>query len=741
MKVGLGLGLERLGLIALAHPKIAGVIVIAITAMLIAFLPGLRFQGDILAQVDRESPMWREYQAMRDDFSLAMPQIYILVEPPDEGAEMQDWLATQHQLVLDLRLTPGIADVQSLFALRRANDGGGTRPLIDAGQLPETIEALREAVRGRPDAALFLNPDGPVSRIAIVLDQDRAGDTDFTDEMVERITDLARGSGLTVRMAGASVVQREISDTLLRDMLRMIALSMIIGWTMGLLVFSDLRAVFIINIISPISMVWTAGFAAVTGQALDSITIVLPLLASVIAFADTVHLIVPLSKRLAEGQPLRASITTVLRQVGPATALTSMTTALAFGSLALAGGGMTRVAWLGVAAVILAWLAVIVLAPLLCLMLGHRGLGTARLNSARFQERLRTLAAKTVSASPVIGAGALATAVLLLLVAARLPSEHLPSDYLPRNSDARAAEVELERYFSGSLSILVTMPLVVADDPMHPDNNSRLLAWQSALDGASESDLVWSRARIPEDLVDHLPEDMPDMSRDGDRMLIVVNHGWEETGTQTLARVKGLRTALATVPGGADAQISGASTVVATVALGDIERLRTGLFLSVALAAGLVAVLSRSLAAGLAIGISVLLSSLVVLVGSAAWTGTVSYGLIVALIIAVGIAIDDGIHLVNAARKSNDRGAISPPAWIDAVARKGGAILVTSVILIVTLSVTQVASMPALRSIGREVILALAAALVLTLAIIAPTAVVVERLQGWVFRGKVPRDE
>lgn len=364
-----------------------------------------------------------------------------------------------------------------------------------------------------------------MSRIAVVLDQDRLGDTDFTDDIVARVTELARSSGLTVRMAGASVVQREISDTLLRDMLRMIALSTLVGWTMGLLVFSDFRAVLITNIISPVAMIWTAGFAAMTGQAFDSITIVLPLLASVIAFADSVHLIVPLSKRLAEGQKLRAAIASVLRQVGPATALTSMTTALAFGSLALAGGGMTRVAWLGVAAVILAWLAVITLGPLLCLMLGHRGLGTAHFNSARFQGHLRKLAEKTLFAGPLIGAGALIAGVVLVIAASQLPSEHLPSDYLPRTSEARAAEVELERYFSGSLSILLAMPLAVADDPTHPDNLTQLLDWQSALEDASEGDHVWSRARLPEDLIQQLPEYMPDLSRDGERMLIVISHG------------------------------------------------------------------------------------------------------------------------------------------------------------------------------------------------------------------------
>lgn len=741
MRVGLGLGLEHLGLFALGRPRTSFGMVLALTFVLIAALPGLRFQGDILGQADRQSDVWRDYEALRSDFVLAMPHIYILVEPPDEDTSIQDWLGTQNQLVLNLRLTTGVADVQSLFALRRAGNNGRTQPLIDPGQFPATVDELRALAAGRPDFAAFMNPIGPVSRVAIVLDQDQTGDADFTDGMVERVTELAHSSDLSVQIAGASVVLREISDTLLRDMVRMIVLSTLVGWSMGLAIFSDFRAVLITNIISPVAMIWTAGFAAMSGQALNSITIVLPLLASIIAFADAIHLVVPLSKRLGDGEPLRSAIATVLRRVGPATALTSMTTALAFGSLALAGGGMVGVAWLGVAAVILAWLAVITLGPLLCLIFARKGLGATRFNSARFQTLFRMLAAKTLSNGPLIVTAAVGASVLLLVTASRLPSEHLPSDYLPQSSEARAAEVELERYFSGSLSILVSMPLANPTEPLDPENQARLRAWQSALEGASEGDVIWSRARLPEGLVAQLPEDMPDVSRDRDRMLFVVSHGWEETGTQSLARVAQLRAALATLPGGDGAQVAGASTIVATTALDDIMRLRAGLFLSVALAAGLVAVLSRSLAAGVAVGLSVLLSSLVVLVGSALWIGTVSYGLIVALIISVGIAIDDGIHLVNVARGSGGTGPIPPAAWTDAIARTGGAVLVTSLILMVTLVVTQFSGMPALRGIGREVTLALAAALVLTLTVIAPTAVLVDRLQGRLFPRKAPRDE
>lgn len=735
MSPGIGLGLERLGLWSLRFPRVFALLLLVFTGGLVMALPGLRFQGDILAQIDEGGPLWQEYETLSDDFAFAAPDIYVVFEAPGTGDDLGQWLARQSRLVLDLRLTPGVGDVQSLFSLREI-EGDAMAPLFDPQTDSLTPGGLAQIADQRPDVALFLDASGPVSRMAIAMDRQTASQASRSDRLVAQVDRLVQASGLSAQLAGRAVMQRDMSRTLLSDLLRMVVLSIVVGWVVGFLIFTDMRAVIVTNVVSPIAMVWTAGFAALTGQALDPLSVILPLLASIIAFADAVHLVVPLQRRLADAPSPRMATRDIVQEIGPATALTSMTTALAFGSLALAGGEMTRIAGLGVAAVILAWIAVMTVTPLLCLALARKGLGSARFGSDGFRARFRTYAEHTVRAKVWIASLALVATVVLVVAADHLPSEHVPEDYVPLGSDIREAEDLLQSAFSGSLSLLVSMPLAVPGDPSDPENRDRLRDWHEAIEAASPGDAVWSRARLPEALASLIPENGPDISRDGESLLIVINHGWRESGTDSLARVARLRAAVAGLAGGEEARISGVSAVVAEAAIEDIEQLRRGLYLSVVLAAGLVALLCRNLAAGAALGLSVLLSVLTVLVGGALWGGVVSYGLTVALIVSVGIAIDDGIHLINRAGGRAGHGTITPERWCRSAGRTGGAIVVSSVILIVTISVTQFTEMPALRSIGREVMLAMAVALGLTLTVIVPLALLFERISTWRLRKK-----
>ena len=736
-RVGLGFGLERLGLIALSRPKLASLLILAASLVLVLALPTLKFEADIVGQTDRDSAIWQEYEALRTEFTFAAPQIYILVDG-STAASIPDWLGAQNRLVLNLRLIGGVADVQSVFSLRSVGSGG-TVPLLNPSGYPGEPGALRALAEARPDLAAFLNPDGPLSRISIVLDPDRMGQDGFADDMIRQVRDLADASGLVTSLAGPVVVQGEIAKTLLRDMVRMVLLSIVVGWSFGLLIFSDVRTVMVVNIVSPVAMLWTAGFAALTGETLNSITIVFPLLASIIAFADAVHLVVPMSRRLEAGDTIPDAVRTIVADIGPATALTSMTTALAFGSLAVAGGGMIAVAWLGVASVVLAWLAVITLGPLLCLTLARPGFGATRFPAARFEQAFRWLAVRTIGLGPIILAASAIGCVALLLSARHLPSDHVPTDYLPAASDVRLAEAEMERHFSGGLSMLVAMPLPRPDAPSHPENILRLQAWHEALSDGLGDSAIWSRVRLPEMVQAQLPQDMPDLARDGEAMLLVVNHSWEDSGAQTIALFNRVQEILEGLPDGEAAQVASLATLVAQSAVEDIDRLRAGVLLSVVLASGLIALSSGSLAAGLAVGLSVGLSVLVVLVGSGALAGAISYSLIVALVISVGIAIDDGIHLVNKASADDAAHRSGAERWTDGLAQTGGAILLTSLILVVTLVVTQTASMPALRVIGREIALALTAAFFFTTFIVAPTAVRIDRTLHNLFSRKATR--
>ena len=71
----------------------------------------------------------------------------------------------------------------------------------------------------------------------------------------------------------------EMSQVIKRDLFKMVGLSILVGWAVGLLIFSDIRAVLITNLVAPTAMFWTAGVYALLGIPFDSATVILPLLA------------------------------------------------------------------------------------------------------------------------------------------------------------------------------------------------------------------------------------------------------------------------------------------------------------------------------------------------------------------------------------------------------------------------------------------------------------------------------
>lgn len=726
--MSIGLGLERLGLWTTSHRK-SSFALVALACIASAILSlSMSFDAGLLDQNVAQNRVVRDYRTIQDEFGQTTPSINIMVRPPAQEENIAAWLKAQYELVLDLRFTPGVADVQSLFALRRTDAGGnGSRPLINTSDLPRTFDALRDIARSGPDAATFLSATVPYARMAVFIEPKLERDGGFRERLVETIRRMTDRANLHVSLSGPSIIQNEVSKVLLRDLRRMILVSLAIGWAVGLFFFTRFRAALICNIAGPIAMIWTAGFAALIHVPLNAITVVLPLLSSIVAFADTVHLVVPFQQRLAQGQPRNEAIRNVVRHVGPATALTSITTAMAFGSLAIAGGAMIDVAWMGFVAVALAWVCVMTAVPLLCLAFGGKDLGTTRVSSEAAQKAFRNLAVATSRHHRSISALALMLLVGLVFAARTVPTDHRPTDYLPDSSSAYASEALMETYFSGSMPTLIAMPLAVPGDVANARNVARLAKWQAAIEEATRGP-VWSRAELPPDLWHLLRDGAPDLSRAKDKLLLAVNHSWSEPGRETLGRISLIRNTVAKFPGGETANISGLSSVVAVSSMNNVNRLRSGLLPSVVLAACLVGLTAWSLAAGVAVGFYVLMSTLLTLLCSGIAHGAATYGMTIALIIGIGIAIDNGIHIVNAACDPKTKAPASPQLWCAALSRTAGPILVSTAMMVCALGATQFAQMGAMRGFGRDLAFALGIALVLTFLLVVPVAISVSEL-------------
>ena len=717
VKSGFGFGAERLGILTLRFPSTMAIAIIFLSAILGFALPKLQFEGDVLRLMDQSTQSWKDFETISADFPTAMPDLFVLASS-DSRPPSPEWLQRLHDLHLDLQLFDYVTSVQSLNTLQKPDGSGGTQPLFDP--FSDTLSSSRvlSLATENPVVSLFFRPELGLSLMSLSLRDAHVTDTAETARRIIEISERVAISGLKAEIGGRSASQVEVANVIQRDLTKMVLLSVLFGWSITFLIFNDIRAVLITNLVSPVAMIWTAGAYAGLGISLDAATVILPLLAAIIAFADAVHVVLPLQRRLKKGERPKEAIIAVIRVVGPATALTSMTTALAFGSLVLAGTGLLNMAIMGVVAVILAWIAVMTLCPLLCLLVGGRGLGETRLNSFLDASGAWQLVHRAINFRTGVVTMSLLVAVVLIIAQAQFRSVHQPAAYFAADSTFIEVENKVNASFSGNTNLLVRVPLPVGENSSSHLNLERLAQWHDAISDEVDPASVWSRARLNRDLAAALPNNAGDLSPDGRFGMIAVRHHWPISDGETAALKATIERSIETLPGQNEVLISGIAVVTSEGTKTNIDRLRWGLFLSAGLTAGLVAIASGSIAAGVGTGLAVLLSILLVLTFGSWPDSTVGYGLVVALIVSVGIAIDDGIHLVNFAQQDAHFGSDAQRAYSNAVEKAGVAIVVSSIILIVSLFVTQFAEMPATRSIGREIMAALAVAMVLTLVVV-----------------------
>lgn len=135
---------------------------------------------------------------------------------------------------------------------------------------------------------------------------------------------------------------------------------------MALILFRNLTAVFVVALAPSLGVFWTLGIIRFFDLHDNPFSdVVLPVLLSLVGLTDGVHLMVQIRRLRVSGFTERDAARQAICEVGLACALTSITTAIGFGSLSLAHHEVVReFGWSCVIGVLLTFVAVITVIPL-----------------------------------------------------------------------------------------------------------------------------------------------------------------------------------------------------------------------------------------------------------------------------------------------------------------------------------------------------------------------------------------
>ena len=153
-------------------------------------------------------------------------------------------------------------------------------------------------------------------------------------QLVEDVNTLTKPYDFEqVRMAGRTVGQLYYVDTMVTEMFTYIGFSIFIVIIFLLLTFRSLWGLLVPQIVVVGSMIWIFGFMALIDKPINILLIVLPSIMFVVSMSDVIHLMTKYLELMRLKYSKIDAIKTSFKEIGLATFLTSLTTAIGFFSL------------------------------------------------------------------------------------------------------------------------------------------------------------------------------------------------------------------------------------------------------------------------------------------------------------------------------------------------------------------------------------------------------------------------
>ena len=678
MNWSLGFGLERIGLVALRFPRVATILLLSSMVLAAMMLPRLGFDGDVVNVLDPGSPAFKEYEAQSKAFHDYTKDLVAVLK--HEQLTDMDVFEDLRNLHLDLALEEGVQSVYSVFSIGEAASVDDSAKNLLPAEFTSTAEvqdSLQNLLQQEPAARAIIAPaQGAMLMMVSLHTEDQVNEGVLSQRLASLRSTMSEFApeGTSITFSGMPQIRVSIFEAIVSDQTRLTAAGIALGCLVAWFIFGTVRSALICTTPAFTSVLWILAMFSASNNDLDIFTTALPSLALIIAFADSIVLYFrwqalngssapddDINSKAADQRQL-ANLAEAIRQVGPASSLTSITTALAFASFVWADHqAMDQFAMFGVISVSFAFLAVIIGLPLAGYWAVRLAGSDKQAKGPRFTSQGNSIA-RTVTASPkLVMATAIGCLSLFAWAHTQLDASYTFSDYFPHQSEIRSSEAYVDSVFGGSAQYYVVLPVTEGGSFIDKVNRQQLIDTDnrvSEIFGRSKTlslAAAWKRMSSVQisDMPQALDEAPPSVSgrfisKDKKLMQIAATTSSGDSTLKVDEPIQRLEEALSDLPYADQISITGLRVLMARSFPVLIEQLRTGLLISIFLAVLVLAIATRSLSLAMASLIPNLIP--ILFAESIMWFFGASLSVmnVVALTIAFGISIDNAVHVINA---------------------------------------------------------------------------------------------
>ncbi len=706
MPASLGFGAERIGVAALKYPRAASLLLLLIIGLIAATLPRVSFDNNVNRVFLSENAISESQRRFEQEQS--PPTSTALIRISSASMLTSADLTAIRALALQLGRLDGVTTVASAHSLRWPLESGArfgryVLPSTIDESFPEDLDEFEAMHLGLPS---FVNSDRSALILSVLVDTSQAQVPAVIDAIDQQLSS-SLPENLSARVTGEDIINAEIVSGLKKDLVSLNLFGAVLISFAAFVLLRDARMALLA--VTP-ALIGASGVLALSvwlGYPITVLSNVIPILILVLGVANGMHL----AGHLKDGGTVHDAIQTV----APACALTAFTTMIAFASIMLTSNEqMFEFAVLGALGTLLAFSIVIATFALLGRVISVSSRPVPQV-SAVFAQRLARLGSSWPRVTVVT--------CLALLVVATIGFNQTRAWFplyqnLPDNSATIAINDAIAEDFGGVFTMIVETS----------GDWEQITSLVTTLEDISGPQTVFSALSIArwfghpdipatDDEYDKLPSAFTGALRGANNTSrIFVSVPEPMRNEQTLLHFDTLYTAARDA--GAS-QIFGLPTIMRKEAVTLIEQLSLSLVLATL---GAVLICAFAFRSASLIPILLVPNVLPLLLTGASlhlWTsGQLSPTAALALTIAFGIAVDDTVHFLSRFSAARTRGESSKDAVISATRAAGQAIVLTTLLLTVGLSVTVISDFTPIRLFGAMMIVTLWAALLIDLLLI-----------------------
>jgi uncharacterized protein len=407
---------------------------------------------------------------------VTLGDVILVAESPDfftpAGA------AAMREIVQSLESLPYIKEILWLDKAPQLNIFSLPEPLLPRGDAsPTRFEAAKKRALKHPlVGGQLLSLDTQTMLLMVRVEWlFVTSDADVTTRLTEVASEVAQRypeAKFAFRVTGNAPIRLMTAATNRANEIKYQLIGYSVVLAMAVFMFRGFSAVVIVALAPTVGVFWTMGVLRLLDLHDNPFnTVVLPILLSMVGFTDGVHMMTHIRRHRAAGMSGKEAARCCVRDVGLACFLTSLTTAIGFGSLALAHHQVVRD--FGTCCVIgvgLAFVAVITIIPLTCLTrLGdHVAAGYSTNWLDKNLDRISSVIDWVLDRHRQIAGLAMAVTLVFTAIALTLRPDERRYSALPATSEAAAALQHIDHAFGGmetSSVDVVWSEKVAADSP------------------------------------------------------------------------------------------------------------------------------------------------------------------------------------------------------------------------------------------------------------------------------------